>query len=64
MAQLHEVAEKYRTIKKYQVKLSKWGLNLGLRLPKALAEKYQLTNKSEVILIPEKDGLKIIPAAP
>ncbi|RJQ22544.1 AbrB/MazE/SpoVT family DNA-binding domain-containing protein [Candidatus Woesearchaeota archaeon] len=62
MTQLHALAEKYRVLKKYHVKLSSWGASLGLRIPKALAAKYRLTKESEIILIEEKDGLKIIPA--
>ena len=60
MKQLHEVAEHYRTLKKYNVKLSKWGLSLGLRIPKELVEKYKLKNEKEVSIIPEKSGLRII----
>ena len=60
MKQLHEVAESYRILKKYNVKLSKWGLSLGLRIPKELVEKYKLKNEKEVSIIPEKSGLRII----
>mgnify|MGYP001610322871 FL=1 len=60
MKQLHEVAEKYRILKKYNVKLSKWGLSLGLRIPKELVEKYKLKNEKEVSIIPEKTGIRII----
>src|SRR3989338_11391328 len=60
MKQLHEVAEKYRILKKYRVKISKWGLSLGLRIPKELVEKYKLKNEKEVSIVPEKTGLKII----
>ena len=61
MKQLHEVAEKYRVLKRYQVKLSKWGLSLGLRIPKELVKKYNLKDEEVVAIIPEKKGLKIIP---
>ena len=60
MKQLHAVAEKYRILKKYQVKLSKWGLSLGLRIPKELVEKYKLKTAEEVSIIPEKKGIRII----
>ena len=60
MKQLHEIAEHYRALKKYNVKLSKWGLSLGLRIPKELVEKYKLKNEKEVSIIPEKSGLRII----
>ena len=60
MKQLHEVAEHYRALKKYHVKLSKWGLSLGIRIPKELVEKYKLKDEKEVSIIPEKTGLRII----
>ena len=60
MAQLHEVAEKYRTIRKYNVKLSKWGLSLGLRIPSDIVKKYNLKDDEEVSVIPEKNGIRII----
>src|SRR3989338_8888919 len=60
MKQLHEVADRYRILKKYNVKLSKWGLSLGLRIPKELVQKYKLKNEKEVSIIPEKTGLRII----
>lgn len=62
MEQLHNVAQKYRLLKSYHVKLSKWGLSLGVRIPKELAEKYKLKENKEVIIIPEKQGMKMIPA--
>ena len=61
MKQLHNVAEKYRVMKKYDVKLSKWGLSLGLRIPKELANKYRFKDSSEVSIIPEKKGILIVP---
>lgn len=60
MKQLHAVAEHYRALKKYNVKLSKWGLSLGIRIPKELVEKYKLKNEKEVSIIPEKTGIRII----
>ena len=62
MKQLHKVAEEYRVLKKYHVKLSKWGFSLGLRIPKELVERYHLKNNEEVSIIAEKKGIKIIPA--
>ena len=62
MKQLHNVAEKYRIMKKYRVKLSKWGLSLGIRIPKELVNKYKLNDDGEVSIIPEKDGILIIPS--
>ncbi len=62
MKQLHNVAEKYRTMKTYRAKISRWGLSLGLRIPKDLVKKYGLKNEEEVTIMAEKDGLKIIAA--
>ena len=62
MNQLHNIAEKYRTIKRYHAKLSKWGLSLGLRIPKELVQRYNLKDEGEVAIIPEEKGIKIIPA--
>lgn len=59
MKQLHAVAEEYRTMKTYRVKLTRWGLSLGLRIPKELAAKYHFGE--EVSIIPEKKGLLVIP---
>ncbi len=60
MKQLHSVAEKYRVMKKYSAKLSQWGLSLGLRIPKELVAKYNLKREKEVIMVPEKEGIRII----
>ncbi len=62
MQQLHNVAQKYRFLKKYSAKLSRWGLSLGVRIPKEMVEQYHLKQNKEVILIPEKEGIKLIPA--
>ncbi len=62
MKQLHNVADKYREMKRFNAKLSKWGMSLGLRIPKALAKKYHLKDNGEVTIIPEDKGMKIIPA--
>jgi len=60
MEQLHEVAEKYRKMKRHYAKISKWGQSLGLRIPKELSTKYKLTPKSNVAIIDEEDGLKLV----
>jgi len=62
MNQLHSVAEKYRIMKKYHVKLSKWGLSIGLRIPKEIAKKYNFKDKKEVSIIPEEKGIRVIPS--
>lgn len=60
MKQFHSVAEKYRSLKRYQVRLSKWGLSLGLRIPRELVKKYDLKDNTEVSIIPEKKSIRII----
>ena len=62
MEQLHTVANKYRMIKNYHVKLSSWGLSLGVRIPKEMIQKYKLKNNDKLVLIAEKDGIKVVPA--
>ena len=61
MNQLHNVAQKYREMKKFNAKISKWGMSLGLRIPKELVQKYNFKDNEEVTIIPEKKGIKIIP---
>ncbi len=61
MSQLGEVAEKYRQMKKFHVKISKWGQSLGFRIPKELAKQYKFKEEKEVTIIPEKEGIKILP---
>lgn len=63
MKQLHEVAEQYRIMNQYHVKVTRWGQSLGLRIPKELAKKYQFKANDEVALIPEKNNIKIVPTA-
>ncbi len=60
--QLHTVATKYRVMKNYRVRLTRWGLSLGMRFPKEITEKYGLRDNEEVTIIPEEEGLKVIPA--
>lgn len=62
MQQLHKVAQKYRVLKDYHVKVSKWGLSLGIRIPKEVVQQYKLKDNKELILIPEKESIKLIPA--
>ena len=59
MDQLHEVADAYRVLKRYHLKLSKWGESLGLRIPKELVSKYKF--RKEVTIIPEEKGIRIVP---
>ncbi len=60
MKQLHAVAEKYRKMKRYTAKLSKWGESIGIRIPKELVRQYNLKENDELSLIPEKKAIKLI----
>ena len=62
MQQLHNVAEKYRELKRYHAKISKWGQSLGIRIPKELVKKYNFQDEKEVTILLEEKGIKIIPA--
>ncbi len=60
MKQLHSVAKKYREMKKYTAKISKWGESFAVRIPKELVKQYELKQNEDVTLIPEKKGIRII----
>jgi len=60
LKQLHEVAQKYREMKKYSVKISKWGDSLAMRIPKELVKEYNLKSEKRITLIPESKSIKII----
>lgn len=62
MKQLHNVAEKYREMKRFHAKISRWGMSLGVRIPKELVQKYKFKDNEEVMIIPEDSGIKVIPA--
>jgi hypothetical protein len=61
MKQLHNVAQKYREMKRFSAKISKWGLSLGVRIPKELVKRYNFKDNEEVTILPEKEGIKIVP---
>ncbi len=61
MSQLQAVAQKYRIMKQYHTKVARWGMSLGVRIPKELAEKYHLSDNEEITLVPDKEGIKLIP---
>ena len=61
MKQLHAVANKFRMLKKYEVRLTKWGVSIGLRIPKELVQQYHLRDSETMSIIAEKEGLKLIP---
>jgi len=60
MKQLHVIAEKYRKIKGYRAKISRWGISIAVRIPKELVQQYHLTGKKEMTMIPEKKAIKLI----
>jgi len=60
MKQLHEAAEILRERKRNIAKLSRWGVSLGVRIPKDLVQRYNLKEKSEVTFIPEDGSIRII----
>ena len=60
MKELHEVAQKYKKIKRYSAKTTKWGLSLGLRIPAELVKKYKIKNKEELTIIPEQNGFRVM----
>jgi len=60
MKQLHDVAERYRAMKLYHAKVTRWGQSLGFRIPKALVKKYHFKANDEVALMPEKNSIKLI----
>ncbi len=62
MNQLQSVAQKYRAMKRFNAKISKWGMSLGLRIPKELVQRYNFKDDREVTIIPEKEGIRVIPA--
>ncbi len=61
MAQLQELAENYNDWKQSRAKVSRWGGSLGIRLPKALIKEHGIKAGDEVLLIPEKNGIRIMP---
>ncbi len=63
MSQLHAVAQKYRVMKRYTAKISRWGDSLAVRFPKELVKQYSLKQNGEVTLVPEKKAIKIISQA-
>jgi len=61
MKQLECVAKEYRELRKYNVKLTKWGESYGMRIPKDLVKKEKLDKVKELVIIPEKVGFRVVP---
>ncbi|RLI98344.1 MAG: hypothetical protein DRO99_00945 [Candidatus Aenigmatarchaeota archaeon] len=51
-------------MKSYNVKVSKWGRSLGIRIPKEIASKHGLGDGMEVRVLPEDNGFRIIAEKP
>jgi len=64
IGQLREFVQNYRTMKSYNVKVSKWGRSLGIRIPKEIASKHGLGDGMEVRVLPEDNGFRIIAEKP
>jgi DNA-directed RNA polymerase subunit RPC12/RpoP len=60
MKQLHSVAEQYRVMKKFNAKLSKWGLSVGLRIPKEILKRHNLKPNKDVFIIDEERGFRVV----
>jgi len=63
MEQLHIVSEKYRKLKAYRVTISRWGTALAMRIPKEIAQAQKIKEGEGAIVVPEKNGFKVIPEA-
>lgn len=61
MKQLHIVSEKYRKLKVYRVTISRWGTALAMRIPKDITQTHKIKEGERAIVVPEKDGFKVIP---
>jgi len=63
LPQLHELATKYREERKkmFKVTVSEWGGNVGIRIPRELAEKYSIDVGEKVLLLEEEQGIKMMP---
>lgn len=62
MDQLHEVAEKYRELRRaYVVTISRWGTALALRIPKEIVVSQKIKPGEIVRIQKEKIGFRVIP---
>jgi len=63
MKQLKVLAGKYRKLRTAkEIKFSKWGNSIAVRIPSDIAEEYHISDGSQGMLTKEKEGFKIIPA--
>lgn len=62
MGQLHEVAEKYRELRRaYAITISKWGNALAIRIPKEIVVSQKIKSGETVRVQKEKIGFRVIP---
>ncbi len=62
MPQLKKLADKYRQLRKTkEIRFSKWGNSLAVRIPKDIAEDLNLREGKHGFLTKEKEGIKITP---
>ena len=60
MKEFHELSEKYKILRRYSAKTTKWGLSLGIRIPSEIVKRYKIKDKKELTIIPEKRGFRVI----
>ena len=62
MGQLHEVAEKYRELRRaHAATISRWGTALALRIPKEIVISQNIKPGETVRIQKEKIGFRVIP---
>ncbi len=62
MKQLKHLARQYRKLRTAkEIIFSKWGNSIAVRIPRDLAEAYQIKSGKKGMLTKDKDGIKIIP---
>ena len=60
VGQLGAVAKKYREMKRHRAKINRWGLSMGIRIPKDIVQRYHLKPGKEVSIVPDKKGILIV----
>ncbi len=61
MGQLKKVAAEYRKLKEAKdVTFQKWGNSIAVRIPKEIADAFDISSGKHGKLFKEKDGLKIV----
>ncbi len=61
MGQLHELAEKYRALRRAEkAKFAQWGNSVALRIPKAMAKAFKIVPGKTALLMKEKNAIKLV----